>query len=185
MSAAYTTEELREFDRITSLTSSRDNAARIMGRLQLTKFTKEHGTKKCDAMFKALTEKQKDVDQFALKKPCKHCPFSPAKGAIRFRCKERAEEIAESAYRKGFPCHKSAIEDDDAGGFVFGADTQHCAGALMMFANEGNESGWPGIENDENRVERIMGQMDWTAPHFECEQDFIDANTPKARRKRK
>lgn len=118
---------------------------------------------------------------YQLKRPCKNCPFAPTEGRIVFSCRERAEEISESAYRTGFPCHLSAqhIEDDEGGGgFVFGAKTQHCVGALMMFIAEGsNESGWPGIYNDEELVERIQEHVDWTAPHYESEKDFLDANT--------
>lgn len=119
---------------------------------------------------------------FQLKRPCKNCPFAPTKTRIVFSCRERAEEISESAYRNGFPCHLSAdlIEDDDYGdsGFVFGAKTQHCVGALMMFIAEGqNDSGWPGIDNDDELMERIRDHVDWTAPHYDSEEDFIEANT--------
>jgi hypothetical protein len=119
------------------------------------------------------------MDQgYQLKRPCKNCPFAPTKTRIKFSCKERAEEIAESAYRNGFPCHLSAthIEEDDygEGGFVFGEKTQHCVGAIMMFLADGNE-GWPGISNDEELAERLRDYVDWKAPHYETEQDFIDA----------
>lgn len=127
----------------------------------------------------------KEFDPFQLKRPCKHCPFQPTDSAIAFACKERAEEIAESAYRNGFPCHisgKDTSEDDpDNGGYVFGPKTQHCAGAIMMFLADGNDC-WPGINNDEDLGERLQLQMDWKAPHYDSEQDFIDAS-PKQRKK--
>lgn len=117
-------------------------------------------------------------DGYQLKRPCKNCPFAPTKTRITFRCKERAEEISESAYRKGFPCHLSAVstEDDhgESGGYVFGEKTQHCVGALMMFITEGGAEGYPGIFNDDELAERIQAHVDWDAPHYECEQDFID-----------
>ena len=119
---------------------------------------------------------------YQLKRPCKNCPFAPTKTRIVFSCEERAEEIAESAYRNGFPCHLSAIntEDDDdgedgsEGGFVFGPKTQHCVGAIMMFLGDNSE--WPGIYNDDELADRLRDHVDWTAPHYETEEDFIDAN---------
>jgi hypothetical protein len=127
------------------------------------------------------------TDQFKLKKPCRNCPFQPTKEAIKFACEERAEEIAESAYRNGFPCHLSAKDtsddDPDNGGFVFGDKTQHCAGAIMMFIRDGNESGWPGIDNDEDLAEKLEAQMNWKAPHFESENDFIAASSQQRKKK--
>lgn len=125
---------------------------------------------------------------YQLKRPCKNCPFAPTDTRIKFSCKERAEEIAESAYRNGFPCHLSAVntETDDGeceGGYVFGAKTQHCVGAIMMFLADGNECGWPGIYNDEELAERLEHHVDWTAPHYETEEDFIEANLSDRERK--
>lgn len=118
---------------------------------------------------------------YQLKRPCKNCPFAPTETRITFSNEERAEEIAESAYRQGFPCHLSAvnIEDDSGdgnGGYVFGANTQHCVGAIMMFLSDGNDDGWPGIFNDEELAERLSRYVDWTAPYYETEQDFIETN---------
>ncbi len=130
-----------------------------------------------------------EVDQFQLRRPCKNCPFQPTDDAIKFACAERAEEIAESAYRNGFPCHLSAHntgDDDDAdedSGFVFGAKTQHCAGAVMMFLADGHECGWPAINNDEDLATRLQDQMDWKVPHFSSEVDFIEASRDGLKRK--
>lgn len=114
-----------------------------------------------------------------LKVPCMHCPFSIAETRIRFACAERAEEIAESAYRNGFPCHKSAafVEDEYGdGGFIAHAAGQHCIGSVMMFMNMDYGDGWPGVGNDDlppTVVDRI-----WPNRHlaFQCEEDFIEAN---------
>jgi hypothetical protein len=121
--------------------------------------------------------------KFDLKTPCKNCPFRSDATRITFACRERAEEIAEQAYRHGFPCHLSAdyVEDDDtfdgeSGGFVFGEKTQHCVGAIIMFLKDGHESGWPGIDNDEELAERLAGQVDLYAPVFDSEEEFIEAN---------
>lgn len=120
-----------------------------------------------------------DVMRFNLKRPCKNCPFTPAKTRIKFSCRERAEEIEESAYRNGFPCHLSAVDtsndDPENGGFVFGPTTQHCVGVSMMFLAEGYSS-WPGIDNDDDLAEKIAAKIDWTAPHFESSEAFFEAN---------
>lgn len=121
-----------------------------------------------------------------LRKPCKNCPFGVADTRIRFRTRDRAEEIAEQAYRNGFPCHLSAeyLEDDEfgeGGGYVPGSNTQHCAGALGMFANEFQSLGspWPAIDNCEDTAERIIERMgpEGLAACFESEEAFLDANT--------
>ncbi len=129
---------------------------------------------------------------FQLKRPCKNCPFTPEDTRIRFVDKKRAAEIAEGAYRDGFPCHLSAVDSDPdcisegGGGYVFGEKTQHCAGAIMMFLRDGHESGWPGIYNDEDLAERLESHMDWKAPHYESEDDFIkNAVETRYRTKRK
>lgn len=114
-----------------------------------------------------------------LKRPCKNCPFSDTETRIKFACQERAEEIAESAYRFGFPCHLSAEFQEDTefseGGYVPGDNTQHCAGAAMMFISDGHDC-WPGVDNAEDLVEAWSDRIDWNAPHFGSETEFIDAN---------
>jgi hypothetical protein len=110
-----------------------------------------------------------------LRVPCKNCPFADRPTRIVFACRERAEEISESAYRNGFPCHLSAVdtsaEDEEFGGFVFGEKTQHCAGAIGMFLNDGYDA-WPGLDNEEP-------EGDWSAAQavaFESEEAFHAAN---------
>ena len=114
--------------------------------------------------------------RYDLKRPCKNCPFSPAETRIRFATLERAEEIEESAYRRGFPCHLSAVDtsdDDEDGGFVAGENTQLCMGAAMMYVASGTGP-WPGIDNDEDIADAISQNADWNAPHYEGEQEFLD-----------
>lgn len=117
--------------------------------------------------------------RFDLKKPCKNCPFGKAETRIRFACRERAEEIEESAYRNGFPCHLSAenIElGEDEDGYVFAGDgtTQHCAGAAGTFLNDGYDT-WPGIDNDDDLGERLALQIDLSAC-WDSVEDFFAAN---------
>lgn len=117
---------------------------------------------------------------YDLKKPCKNCPFRTDETRITFASAERAEDIAEQAYRRGFPCHLSAVHEEETeyspGGFVPGENTQHCAGALIMFMRQG-ETAWPGVDNDEDLVERLWDQLNvWTSPVFDSEEDFINAN---------
>ncbi len=115
-----------------------------------------------------------------LRTPCKNCPFANTADRITFAARERAEEIEESAYRNGFPCHLSAEyhedPDDESGGFEFGPNTQHCAGALLMYLMSG--SGNVPFENlPEDQQDEIRERMNWDAPVFESEDAFLDANT--------
>ena len=118
---------------------------------------------------------------FDLKTPCKNCPFRTDTTAIRFSCRERAEEIEEQAYGRGFPCHLSAvlIEDEDGeyggGGYVPGENTQHCIGYVIMRLKS-YDGPWPGIDNDEEIINRLEDQIDWNAPVFDNDEDFFRAN---------
>lgn len=115
--------------------------------------------------------------RFDLKTPCRNCPFRTDDTAIRFSCRERAEEIEETAYRYGFPCHLSAElnEDDEDGGFEFGAETQHCAGALIMYLRDGGGNVvWERLAEEEQ--ERISSRLDFSAPVFEGPEEFLDRN---------
>ena len=119
--------------------------------------------------------------RFDLTEPCENCPFRSDDNRIRFGDRERAEEIEEAAYRKGFPCHVSAKYEEDEesgdGGYVFGEDTQHCAGYILMELRDGGHSGWPGIGNDEELAERLATKMNWNAPVFQNADEFLAANT--------
>ena len=126
------------------------------------------------------------MPRYDLKRPCRHCPFRTDETAIRFQCRERAEEIEEGAYRNGFPCHKSAdlIETDDINGgqdgYALGENTQHCVGYIIMQFKSGMAyGGWPGIGNDEELVEHLEAQIDWDAPVFENDEEFFAANEEK------
>lgn len=112
--------------------------------------------------------------------PCKNCPFSVADTRIRFSCRERAEEIEESAYRNGFPCHLSAELranrfDPEEEGYEFGPNTQHCAGAAIMFLNAGYDT-WPGVDNrDLPEKYREKLAANWRLA-FQDEEAFYAAN---------
>lgn len=77
-----------------------------------------------------------DLSRFRLKRPCKHCPFRNDETRIRFRCRDRAVEIEEQAYRRGFLCHETAdYVDDPEGerdGYVFGDDSSFCIGYVIL-----------------------------------------------------
>lgn len=117
--------------------------------------------------------------RFDLKKPCLNCPFGKADTRIRFRGKDRAREIEELAYRQGFPCHLSATidDEDDEGGYEFGPNTQHCAGAIGMFLN-GDYTEWPGIDNDDRIAEVASERLgrEGLAMCFDSPEDFVEAN---------
>lgn len=119
--------------------------------------------------------------RFDLKKPCKNCPFNKADTRIVFACRERAEEIEEQAYRQGFPCHLSAVFDEDKedAGFEPGPNTQHCAGAFILYLNE-SEYGWPAIDNDEELAAKLEKQTQGNRHLvFDSIEDFLSANEPK------
>lgn len=118
--------------------------------------------------------------KFDLKTPCKNCPFRTDATAIRFACRERAEEIEEIAYRNGFPCHLSAdhVEDDEGeGGYVFGDGTQHCAGALIMHSRDG-DGNVPFLWLPEDEQDRVRDRLDWNAPVYQSADDFLDSYGP-------
>ncbi len=119
--------------------------------------------------------------RFDLKTPCKNCPFRTDEMAIRFACRDRAEEIEESAYRNGFPCHLSAdlIEDDDgeSDGYVFGETTQHCAGATIMYLEGGGNVPFQNLTDAEQ--DRVAARLDISAPVFQGEGAFLDSYGPE------
>ena len=124
--------------------------------------------------------------RFDLKRPCEHCPFVNNDTRITFACRSRAEEIEEIAYREGFVCHKHAeyVENNDGEGqYEFGHDgnSQHCAGALYMYLQNGSGNvpwEWAIDENPELE-ERWWQRADLKAlaSVFESEEAFMDANT--------
>ena len=116
--------------------------------------------------------------KFNLRSPCKNCPFGDKPTRIVFSCRERAEEIEELAYRRGFPCHLSATLDEDAeeAGYEFGPETQHCVGAIGMFLNDGYDT-WPGIDNRTIRADYTKAQ----AAAFESCEAFFEANERDSR----
>lgn len=116
--------------------------------------------------------------KFDLRTPCKNCPFRADETAIRFACRERAEEIEESAYRNGFPCHLSADytgDDDEGGGYVFGNNTQHCVGALIMYLKGGYEGNIPYGNLPGHDQDRISSRLDMMSPVWESDEDFLNS----------
>ena len=81
---------------------------------------------------------------------------------------------------RGFPCHLSAdFHESDGGeddGYVFGAETQHCVGYIIMQLHESSGSPWPGINNDEELLDQLADQIDWDAPVFHSHDEYMKAN---------
>ena len=114
--------------------------------------------------------------KYDMTKPCTHCPFRTDGTAIRFRGRERAAEIEESAYRYGFPCHVTGQQDGDGdSGITFGEDSQHCAGYIIMRIKQ-SDTAWPGIDNDENLIAALEARIDWGAPVFASDEAYFAAN---------
>lgn len=118
-------------------------------------------------------------DKFRMMRPCTNCPFRTDAVAIRFANRERAEEIEESAYRYGFPCHETAVhvEDDEDGsdGYHMGDQSQHCVGYTIMQI-KGGGGPWPGIGNDDELLDRLEGRVDLTSPVFDSDEEYFAAN---------
>jgi hypothetical protein len=55
----YTPEEFAKFDRLTRNTSSQNGAIRVMSRIDLSGFIKEHGKEKCDEMWEVIKKRDK------------------------------------------------------------------------------------------------------------------------------
>ena len=119
-----------------------------------------------------------------LKKPCTNCPFQKLDTAIRFACRERAEEIEEIAYRQGFVCHEFG-EDVETGfdgeshiDFRADGSSQHCAGAIMMYLYDGSGNvPWENIS--EAQQDRLAMRLDWeNVPHYKGETEFLDSYGP-------
>ena len=131
------------------------------------------------------------MHKFDMKRPCENCPFRTDKTAIRFANPARAEEIAWSAFLFGFPCHTTADYfedhydydyDSDAetnSGYIFGSDTQHCAGYLIMQIKESEGKTWPGIGHDQNLIARLQASLDFDSPVFNDLSSFYQANQPE------
>lgn len=135
---------------------------------------------------KSETQNATGIPGYQRRRPCRHCPFAPTNTRITFACRSRAEEISEQAYRRGFPCHESAVDtqDEDSnpdGGFEFGSKTQHCAGAVMMHLSESGGAEYPGIGNDEELAGKLVDRLDWRAPHYKAEELFLRANAGRKR----
>ena len=129
--------------------------------------------------------------KYDLKKPCKNCPFRTDDTGIKFQCTERAEEIEQTAYLHGFPCHLSAEYQEDGdgtSGYVGTNDSQHCAGALIMYLKEQEGEPWPAIMYDqdvinaggtEKLIEKLWKQVDLEAPVYDSSHIFIKDNPGK------
>lgn len=120
------------------------------------------------------------MHKFDMRRPCNHCPFRTDKTAIRFANLDRAKEIAWSAFLFGFPCHTTAdyFEDDSTAnsGYIFGDDTQHCAGYLIMQIKDSNGKTWPGIDHDQNLITQLKASLDFDSPVFNDLSSFYKAN---------
>lgn len=87
--------------------------------------------------------------EFALVRPCAHCPFrEDVPGYLR---RARAVEIARSlAEGATFPCHETTVADpEDESENVATEDSSFCAGALICLEKEG----------DANQVMRVAERL--------------------------
>ncbi len=82
-----------------------------------------------------------DIENWYMKKPCKHCPFR--KDVKPFLHPDRAYQLAEAASNpfNSFTCHKTIDHDDDGEGIITEV-SKECAGFLTIRAQE-TERGLP------------------------------------------
>lgn len=133
--------------------------------------------------------------KFDLVRPCKYCPFRNDETRITLQCRERAEEIAETAYRQGFPCHETAeyLEDDtgyEEEGYYATEESQMCGGFIAMKLKEQDVP--PSFrENEEGMDEeelfcKLESKVDFlNLPVFESEEEFLEANETEFLTRRK
>ena len=122
--------------------------------------------------------------KFDLIRPCDNCPFSTSPNRINFRNRERAQEIAELAYRSGFVCHEHGedVEEEESSYIDFRLDgsSQHCFGALYMHLREGSGTvPWEhAVEEDPSLEERWWDRLPPGSEDgvFENEEAFLVAN---------
>lgn len=80
--------------------------------------------------------------KYTLRRPCKSCPFRT--DVEPFLHPERVEEILGAMFEedKNFACHNTVSHDSDTGEGQIHANSQHCAGAMILmerndYANQG------------------------------------------------
>jgi hypothetical protein len=76
--------------------------------------------------------------QFKIQRPCEHCPFR--KDVRPFLTAERAAELRDTLRddQRWFACHETT--GVKGGKRVRAADQSHCAGAMFVLLNEGNQN---------------------------------------------
>ncbi len=114
-----------------------------------------------------------------LKKPCSNCPFRT--DIKQYLYVERREELASVLSSGGaFSCHKTNSVDEE-GGTIETAESQHCAGALIVLENEREKPDDAGcLRNNLARVSARFGffnpnDLDTDAPVFKSFDDWVDA----------
>lgn len=109
-----------------------------------------------------------------LRRPCPHCPFRTDRpGYLR---RARAAEIAQDLERgHAFACHETTVDDDDEFERHVTADSQQCAGALIVLEREGRSTQLQRI------AERLgsTAELDMSAPVAESLEMFVRHHEPE------
>lgn len=109
--------------------------------------------------------------KYELTKPCAHCPF---RTDIRpFLRGERAEGIVDALVRGDFPCHKTTVYSEETEDLEATAESQHCAGALIMLEHAELPSQMMRICERLGFYDRTKLDMD--APVFTDPEEWIQA----------
>lgn len=87
------------------------------------------------------------MTDFKLKRPCPKCPFVKGNGYLR---RDRARQIAtDIANGATFACHQTTTYNDETGEMESLAESQFCAGALIMMEKQ----------NAPNQIMRIAERL--------------------------
>lgn len=73
---------------------------------------------------------------YTMTKPCDNCPFVRDSPLGKSTSKRRLEEFASGE----FPCHKTAVLDEESGDYLATKDSLHCAGMLIYLEKRGRST---------------------------------------------
>ena len=131
------------------------------------------------------------MPNYDLKRPCLNCPFRTDDTAIRFASGDRALAIWASGYFHGFPCHKAAEyveadgDDNSRSGYYLGAESQHCAGFIIMQLQVLKGLPWPGIGDSQEVADWLAARVDMSAPVFDDVNEYLRASSGRKDRGRR
>ena len=115
--------------------------------------------------------------KFDMVNPCNNCPFRNDGAGIEL-CEDRKREIVEALNCGTFACHKTVDyskdpEDREDNWGEVTADSQHCAGALIMLEHDNKPGQMMRIAERLGMYSRH--KLNMAAPVHESTDDFVYA----------